>query len=135
MSGAQWLISVQPPYALVSEAFGAALSPDLLHKVFEALESRAVDDGAMAVAWPCVETASSSLIQVAADRGYAALYAGASARLSVQWSSFEDYLATRSKNVRRTIKAEIRALRTEWKERRALGQLWGPHIFSEEAPA
>jgi hypothetical protein len=101
---------VQAPYAQVSEPLGAKLSPELLHKVFEALEIMAAADGAKAVAWPSVDTDCTHLIQVAADRGYAVLYAGASARLPVRWKSFEEYLASRSRSVRRTINADLRRM-------------------------
>ncbi len=108
------VISVQSPFALVPDPLGdpAQLSPRLLHRVFETLESSAEVDGAKAVAWPSVDQDNTVLLQVARERGYAILYAGASARLQVQWDSFEDYVASRSKNVRRTIKADLDAARS-----------------------
>jgi predicted N-acyltransferase len=59
-----------------------------------------------------VDEDNTALLRVARDRGYAILYAGASARLQVQWASFEDYVASRSKSVRRTIKADLEAIRS-----------------------
>jgi predicted N-acyltransferase len=106
------IISVQAPFALMSEPLGDPdlLSPEILHRAFEALEDAATADGAKAVAWPCVDAVSAKLLQVGRERGYAALYAGACARIPVEWSSFEDYLASRSKNVRRTINADLNAI-------------------------
>ena len=113
-------ISVQPPCAQISESLGlpGPMPESALHRVFESLEAAAEADGATAVIWPCVDAGSAQLIRVARARGYATVYAGASARLLVEWDSFDEYLASRSKNVRRTIRAdlgEIRAagLRTE----------------------
>lgn len=106
------IISVQAPFGLVSEPLG---NPDLwsaavLHRVFELLEAMALADRAKAVVWPCVEAGSAQVLQVAEERGYSALYAGSGARLAVPWAGFDDYVATRSKNVRRTVRADLRAL-------------------------
>jgi predicted N-acyltransferase len=105
------VISVQAPFALVSEPLGNPdlLSTAVLHRVFEALEHRAAVDGAKAVVWPWLEAGSPRILEVAYERGYVVLYAGSTARLPVRWASFDDYVATRSKNVRRTIKADLRA--------------------------
>jgi predicted N-acyltransferase len=114
MAGAGWnlrpVLSVQAPFALVSEPLGADLSPRDTHQVFEALERRALADAAKAVVWPCLDTVRGNLGKVAAERGYAVVYSGASARIQVQWSSFDDYVASRSKNIRRTIKADLRGI-------------------------
>lgn len=106
------VISVQSPFALVPDPVGdpAELPPAVLHRVFETLEERAETDDAKAVAWACVDEDNAALLEVGRERGYAILYAGASARLQVQWASFEDYMASRSKSVRRTIKADLEAL-------------------------
>lgn len=108
------VISVQSPFALVPEPLGnpADLPPALLHRVLETLEARAEADGAKAVAWACAEEHDAALLHVAHERGYASFYAGASARLPIRWPSFEDYVASRSKNVRRTIRADLEAMRT-----------------------
>jgi predicted N-acyltransferase len=39
------------------------------------------------------------------------VYVGASARIGVEWGSFDEYLASRSKNVRRTIRADLGKVR------------------------
>lgn len=106
------VVSVQAPFGLVSQPLGdpELWSAAVLHRVFETLEARAVADRAKAVVWPCVEGGSSRVLQVAKERGYAAVYAGSSARLPVPWAGFDDYVATRSKNVRRTIRADLQAL-------------------------
>ncbi|MEA2722257.1 MAG: uncharacterized protein QOH59_28 [Gemmatimonadales bacterium] len=108
------VISVQSPFALVPDSLGdpAQLNPTLLHRVFKTLEASAETDGAKAVAWPSVDQGNAVLLQVARERGYAILYAGASARMQVPWASFEDYVASRSKSVRRTIRADLEAVRS-----------------------
>lgn len=107
------VISVQSPFALVPEPLGnpAELPPSLMHRVFKTLEASAVADGAKAVAWAGVDEDHTALLEVARERGYAVLYAGASARLTIRWGSFEDYVASRSKSVRRTIRADLEAIR------------------------
>jgi predicted N-acyltransferase len=107
------VISVQAPYAIMSEPLGetGTLSAALLHRVFEALEASADADRAKAVVWPAVDPASAPVLQVALERGYTAVYAGSTARIEVEWDSFEDYLSSRSKNVRRTIKADLASIR------------------------
>jgi predicted N-acyltransferase len=107
-------ISIQAPYALVSESLGlpGPIPESALHRVFEALEGAAEADGAKAVIWPCVDAGSAKLIRVARSRGYAVVYAGASARIAVEWNSFDEYLTSRSKNVRRTIRADLGEIRS-----------------------
>lgn len=109
--GLRPILSVQAPFAQTSEPLGEPGVPEpQLHQVFAELEREAERSGAKAVAWPYVDTSRGDLIGVARQRGYAVLYAGATAWLPVRWSSFDDYLASRSKSVRRTIRAELRAL-------------------------
>jgi predicted N-acyltransferase len=108
------VLSVQSPLGLASEPLGdfAALSEQALHAVFDLLEQSAERDGAKAVAWPFVDATCHRLLDVGRERGYAVHYAGSTARLPVPWGSFDEYLASRSKNVRRTIRADLEALRS-----------------------
>jgi len=110
--GLRPILSVQSPFAQISEPLGepGALPDHLLHQVFAMLEREAERAGAKAVAWPYVDAARGDLIGMARERGYAVLYAGATAWLPVRWASFDEYLASRSKNVRRTIRSDLRAL-------------------------
>ena len=108
----QPVLSVQAPFAQVSEPLGnsSSLSNAILHEIFYALEQTAEWEGAKAVAWSFVDTGCDRLLDVARDRGYAVLYAGATATMRVRWPSFDDYVATRSRNVRRTILADISSI-------------------------
>lgn len=108
------LLTVQAPFAQVSEALGDlhGLSTGILHEVFYALEQTALQEGAKAVAWPFVNARSHRLVEVARERGYAVLYSGATARLRTPWSSLEEYVSSRSKNVRRTIRSDLANIRS-----------------------
>jgi predicted N-acyltransferase len=103
------IISVQAPFALVSGPIGEpqALGHHALHQVFGILESAALEDGAKAVVWPCVDPASTAVLEVAKERGYTAVYGGSTARLRIDWESFEEYVSSRSKSVRRTVKKDL----------------------------
>jgi predicted N-acyltransferase len=108
----QPVLSVQAPFAHVSQPLGnfSGVSSAILHEIFYALEQTAEREGAKAVAWPFVDTACDRLLDVAAERGYAVLYAGATAVLRVRWPTFEEYLTSRSPNVRRIITADIASI-------------------------
>ena len=108
----QPVLSVQAPFAHVSEPLGNSswLSNAILHEIFYSLEQTAEWEGATAVAWPFVDTGCDRLIDVARDRGYAVLYAGATATLRVRWPSFEEYVSSRSKDVRQMIEADIASI-------------------------
>jgi len=103
------VLTVQSPFAQVSDLLGATPSPGGLTDLFDRLEETADRDGARAVVWPWVDAGAEALIACARERGYAVLYAGATARLPVRWGAFDDYVASRSKAVRRTVRADLSA--------------------------
>jgi predicted N-acyltransferase len=105
-------VSVGAPCSTTSEALGDLdqLPESALVEIFAALEDQARRDGARAVVWPFVDEANERLREVARQRGYVDSYAGSTARLAVEWSSFDDYVASRSKSLRRTIRGELRSL-------------------------
>ncbi len=105
------VLTVQSPFAQVSELLGARPNHAGLTELFDRLEETADGEGARAVVWPWVDAGAEALIACARDRGYAVLYAGATARLPVRWGTFEDYVASRSKAVRRTVRADLSAFR------------------------
>jgi predicted N-acyltransferase len=57
-----------------------------------------------------VDPADEAVIALAREREYAVVPAGVTARLRIWWESFEEYVASRSKSVRRTIRADLAAL-------------------------
>jgi hypothetical protein len=105
------VLTVQSPFAQVSQPLGEPLGPEMLGQVFDLLEETADREGGKAVVWPFIETGQESLIAFARERGYAVLYAGVTARLRIRWGSFEEYAASRSKAVRRTIRGDLAAFR------------------------
>jgi predicted N-acyltransferase len=110
--GLRPVISVQPPFALTSDALGDlnGLPRPVLAQVFEELEETAARERAKAVVWPFVDPSDDAVIALARERGYAVLDAGVTARLRIWWGSFDEYVASRSKSVRRTIRADLAAL-------------------------
>lgn len=106
------VLSVQSPFSLTSDVLGdvRSLPRAVLERVFETLEETAARERAKAVVWPFVDAADEAVVVLARQRGYAVLPAGATARLRVCWESFDEYVASRSKSVRRTIRADLAAL-------------------------
>jgi predicted N-acyltransferase len=107
-------LSVQAPFGQISEPLGdfSGLPDRVVHQVFEKLEQTAELEGAKAVVWPFVDSSCRRLLEIGRERGYAVHYAGAAARLPIRWSSFDEYIATRSKSVRRTIKSDLETMRS-----------------------
>ena len=105
------VLTVQSPFAQVSDLLGATPNRAGLTELFDRLEETADSEGARAVVWPWVDAGEEALIACARERGYAVLYAGATARLPVRWGTFDDYVASRSKAVRRTVRADLSAFR------------------------
>lgn len=108
------VLTVGTPFVQTSSPIGPLdeVSDAALERTFELFEERAREDGARAVVWPFVDPACERVIRIGQHRGYAALYTGASAFLPVEWDSLETYVQSRSKNVRRTVRADLRALDT-----------------------
>jgi predicted N-acyltransferase len=110
--GLRPVLSVQSPFSLTSDTLGdaGALPRNMLAQVFDLLEQTAVRERAKAVVWPFVDPAQSAVIALARERGYAMVDAGATARLRIWWDSFDEYVASRSKSVRRTIRSDLASL-------------------------
>jgi predicted N-acyltransferase len=112
-------LAVTPPLVTASDPLGdpAALDEQALESVFDLLEQRARAERARAIVWPALGPGHETLVRHALRRGYLAFYAGCRAILQVGWTSFEEYIASRTKNVRKTIRADLRLLReagTSW---------------------
>jgi predicted N-acyltransferase len=110
--GLRPVLSVQSPFSLTSDTLGDtnALPHAVLAQAFDLLEETATRDRAKAVVWPFVDPADGAVIALARERGYAVVDAGATARLRIWWGSFDEYVASRSKSVRRTIRSDLAAL-------------------------
>jgi predicted N-acyltransferase len=110
--GLRPVLSVQSPFSLTSDALGDArtLPREVLERVFELLEETADQERARALVWPFADPDDEAMVSLARDRGYAVVAAGSTARLRVWWESFDEYVASRSKSVRRTIRADLASL-------------------------
>lgn len=105
-------ISVGAPGSTTSDWLGDLEGvPDVvLAQVFAALEDQARLDGARAIVWPFVDQDQTRVRELAWQAGYLDAYAGCTARLAVEWPSFDEYVASRSKSLRRTIRGDLRWL-------------------------
>ncbi|HEY8259454.1 MAG TPA: GNAT family N-acetyltransferase [Gemmatimonadales bacterium] len=105
-------ISVGAPGSTTSDWLGDldGLPDVILAQVLAALEDQARLDGARAVVWPFVDQDRTRLREMARQAGYLDVYAGSSARLGIEWPSFDEYVSSRSKSLRRTIRGELRSL-------------------------
>jgi hypothetical protein len=132
--GLRPVLSVQAPFALTSDIVGqaGALPRAVLGEAFEQLEDTAARERAKAVVWPFVDPADGAVIAMARERGYAVIDAGATARLRILWSSFDEYVASRSKSVRRTIRADLAALRAAELETVSMAD-YRPHASEMDA--
>lgn len=110
--GLRPVLSVQSPFSLSSDILGdsGALPRTVLEEVFGLLEETAWRERAKAVVWPFVDPADDAVLATARERGYAVVDTGVTARLRMRWGSFEEYVASRSKSVRRTIRADLAGL-------------------------
>lgn len=109
-------VTVQSPFSPVSDPLGCleSVSDSALHKLLETLERQAVEDDAVAAVWPFVEASwGERLLRVGQARGWIQIYAGSTARLTIRWGSFDDYLASRSEELRGSIERELEWLRRE----------------------
>jgi predicted N-acyltransferase len=106
-------IAVVLPLGAASEPLGDldALPDAAVDEVFSALEDQARAEGARAVVWPFVSGDQERLLRIGARRGYVRAFAGSTARLDIAWTSFDEYLTSRSRSVRRTLRRELQELR------------------------
>jgi predicted N-acyltransferase len=102
-------LSVGAPCSATSEWLGdlEKLPENVIRQVLDLLDAQARADGARAIVWPFLDQAQWRLREMARQGGYLDFYAGSTAVLEVQWPSFDDYVARRSKGVRRTVRSDL----------------------------
>jgi predicted N-acyltransferase len=112
--GLRPVLSVQSPFSLTSDPLGdtGALPRGTLAEAFDRLEESAVREHAKAVVWPFLDPSEHAVLALARDRGYAVIDARATSKLRVSWDSYDEYVASRRKSVRRTIRSDLAGLGT-----------------------
>jgi predicted N-acyltransferase len=103
-------ITVQSPFSPVSDPLGGltAASDSVLDNLLATLERQAVEDDAVAAVWPFIDSGwGERLLRVGQARGWVQVYAGATARLPIRWACFEEFVASRDNEARRTIENDL----------------------------
>lgn len=116
-------IAIGAPVSTGSDPLGAkaALTDAVLNAALEMLDAAAREAGARAVVWPFVSEHDARARDVARARGFVESFANSEAVLDVEWHSSDEYVASRSKSVRRTLRQELgwvaeRGIRVTWEE-------------------
>lgn len=114
-------LAIGAPMSTGSDPLGAdsVLTEDILDDAMQLLEGEARAERLKAIVWPFIGEDAVVIRAAAKRRGYRESFANAEAVLDVTWSSAEEYLASRSKNVRRTLRNELawvhdQGIRVSW---------------------
>lgn len=102
-------LAIGAPMSTGSDPLGAdsVLTESVVEHALQLLEDEARAEHVKAIVWPFIGEDMSVIRAVARRRGYRESFANSEAVLDVAWSSPEEYLASRSKNVRRTLRNEL----------------------------
>ena len=102
-------LAIGAPMSTGSDPLGSdgVLTESVLDEALELLETEARSDRVRAIVWPFVDADATAVREAALQRGYRESFANAEAIIDVDWSSPEEYISSRSKNVRRTLRNEL----------------------------
>ena len=102
-------LAIGAPMSTGSDPLGSdgVLTESVLEEALELLETEARAERVKAIVWPFVDASATAIREAAHFRGYRESFANSEAVLDVDWSSAEEYLDSRSKNVRRTLRNEL----------------------------
>jgi predicted N-acyltransferase len=102
-------LAIGAPMSTGSDPLGddGVLTESVLDEALELLEAEAHAERAKAIVWPFVDESATAIRDTARLRGYRECFANAEAVIDVEWQSADDYVASRSKNVRRTLRNEL----------------------------
>lgn len=102
-------LAIGAPMSSGSDLLGAdsALTESVIDSALELLEEESRVASVKAIVWPFVNEQSLAAREVARRRGYLESFANSEAVLDVAWSSAEQYVASHSKSVRRTLRQEL----------------------------
>jgi predicted N-acyltransferase len=102
-------LAIGAPMSTGSDPLGSdgVLTESVLGEALELLEREARAERAKAIVWPFVDASATAIREAAHLRGYRESFANSEAVIDVDWDSAEEYLESRSKNVRRTLRNEL----------------------------
>lgn len=102
-------ITIGAPMSTSSDPLGTenVLTATVLDEALDLFEAEALEAGAKTIVWPFVDASASTIRETARARGYRESFARAEAVIGVAWRSPEQYLASRSRNVQRTLRNEL----------------------------
>jgi predicted N-acyltransferase len=114
-------LAIGAPMSTGSDPLGSddVLTESVLNDALELLEAEARAERAKAIVWPFVDGNATTIREAARLRGFRESFANSEAVIDVDWSSPEEYIASRSKNVRRTLHNELawvhdQGIRVSW---------------------
>jgi predicted N-acyltransferase len=102
-------LAIAAPMSTSSDPLGSdnVLTESVIGEALELLETEARAEHAKAIVWPFVDANATVIREAARLRGYRESFATSEAVMDVAWSSPEEYLSSRSKNVQRTLRNEL----------------------------
>jgi predicted N-acyltransferase len=102
-------LAIGAPLSTSSDPLGSdeVLTETVIDEALELLETEGRAEQVKAIVWPFVDANATAIREAARLRGYRESFATSEAVIDVAWSSPEDYVASRSKNVQRTLKNEL----------------------------
>lgn len=118
-----------------SDPLGArsVLTEDIIDDAMEIFENEARAERVKAIVWPFIGEDAAPIRAAAHRRGYRESFANSEAVVDVEWSSAEEYVGSRSKNVRRTLRNELawvhdQGIRVSWEtDFHALAEAFDAH--------
>jgi predicted N-acyltransferase len=102
-------LAIGAPMSTSSDPLGSdeVLTESVINEALELLETEGRAEQAKAIVWPFVDASASVIRQAARLRGYRESFATSEAVMDVAWSSPQEYVSSRSKNVQRTLRNEL----------------------------
>jgi predicted N-acyltransferase len=102
-------LAITAPMSTSSDPLGSdeVLTEQVIDEALALLETEARAEHAKAIVWPFVDASATVIREAARQRGYRESFATSEAVIDVAWSSSEDYISSRSKNVQRTLRNEL----------------------------
>jgi predicted N-acyltransferase len=114
-------LAIGAPMSTGSDPLGsdAVLTDQVLDEALEMLEEVGRTERVKAIVWPFLDESAVGIRAAARRRGYHESFANSEAVVDVDWSAPEEYIASRSKNVRRTLRNELawvhdQGIRVSW---------------------